>query len=289
LIDGWKPDFPKRRFIIWLLQIKYDLLEGKQNKEEINMVLRVEQLSKSFVHNDQELTVLSNVSLQTERGSFVVMVGPSGCGKSTLLNIIAGLLPATSGMVYYKDSPMTNPRLEVGYLMQKDTLMPWRNIERNVEMPLEVRGVKKDVRQRIASELIQKVGLKGFEKHYPHELSGGMLRRTSLARMLSTMPETLLMDEPFGALDAQLRLELQGELLQLWFGSGKSVLFVTHDIEEAIVLGDRVIVFGLRGRIVLDEYINLPRPRDAARIRFLPEFSQIHHHLWNALMEARSQ
>ncbi|MBV9230443.1 MAG: ABC transporter ATP-binding protein, partial [Chloroflexi bacterium] len=182
-----------------------------------------------------------------------------------------------------------NPRLEVGYLTQKDTLMPWRSVESNIEMPLEIRGIKKELRQRTARELIQKVGLEGFEKHYPRELSGGMLRRASLARMLSTDPETLLMDEPFGALDAQLRLELQGELLNLWFGSGKSVLFITHDIEEAIALGDRVVVLGSGGRIVLDEHINLPRPRDVAKIRFLPEFAQIHHHLWNALMEARMQ
>jgi len=252
-------------------------------------IIRIEQVSKSFVHGDQELAVLTNVNLQIEQGSFVVMVGPSGCGKSTLLNAVAGLVPTTSGMIYYNNSPMINPRLEVGYLTQKDTLMPWRNVEHNIAMPLEIRGIQKNERQQITGELIQKVGLKGFEKHYPRELSGGMLRRASLARMLSTAPDTLLMDEPFGALDAQLRLELQNELLNLWSGSGKTVLFVTHDIEEAIVLGDRVVVLGLRGRIILDEYINLPRPRDAAQIRFRPEFAQVHHYLWNALMDARTQ
>jgi NitT/TauT family transport system ATP-binding protein len=259
------------------------------NEDRMNAIIRIEQLSKSFVRNDQEIPVLIDVNLGIEQGSFVVIVGPSGCGKSTLLNIVAGLLPATSGRVYYKDSLMLNPRLEVGYLTQKDTLMPWRSVESNIEMPLEIRGVKKALRQHTASELIHKVGLKGFEKHYPHELSGGMLRRASLARMLSTAPETLLMDEPFGALDAQLRLELQGELLNLWFGSGKTVLFITHDIEEAIALGDRVVVLGSRGHIALDEHIELPRPRDVARIRFLPEFAQIHHRLWNALMGARMQ
>ncbi len=182
---------------------------------------------------------------------------------------------------------MVNPRLEVGYLTQKDTLMPWRNVERNIEMPLEIRGVSKKERKEIVSRLIRTVGLKGFEKHYPHELSGGMLRRAGLARMLSTTPETLLMDEPFGALDAQLRLELQGELLRLWSGSGKSVLFITHDIEEAIVLGDRVIVLGVGGRIIHDELIFLPRPRDAERTRFQPEFTSIHQRLSHALMGAR--
>ncbi len=250
-------------------------------------MIRVEQLSKVFVRSGQEITVLCNMNLTVEQGSFVVVVGPSGCGKSTFLNIMAGLLPATSGSIYYKDSPVIAPRPEMGYLTQKDTLMPWRNVERNIEMPLEIRGVEKRLRKSIVSEWIQKVGLKGFEKHFPHELSGGMLRRAGLARMLSTTPETLLLDEPFGALDAQLRLELQGELLNLWHGSGKSVIFVTHDIEEAIVLGDRVVVLGAHGRIVLDESINLPRPRDATTIRFLPQFAQIHHRLWSALMEAR--
>jgi NitT/TauT family transport system ATP-binding protein len=255
----------------------------------MTVIIRTEQVSKVFVRENQQIPVLTDVNLQIEQGSFVVLVGPSGCGKSTLLNIVAGLLPATAGKVYYNDSPMVKPRLEVGYLTQKDTLMPWRTIERNIEMPLEIRKVGKAERQRKASELMQTVGLKGFEKLYPRELSGGMLRRAGLARMLSTDPETLLLDEPFGALDAQLRLELQGELLRLWSGSGKSVLFVTHDLEEAIALGDRVIVLGTGGRTVLDESIDLPRPRDATEIRFHPEFAALHHRLWNALMLARNK
>ncbi len=253
------------------------------------VIIRAEQLKKTFIRDDRENVVLNDLNMEIEQGSFVTLVGPSGCGKSTFLNIAAGLLPATAGRVYYKDSPMVNPRLEIGYLTQKETLMPWRNIEHNIEMPLEIRGVKKEMRRRAASELIQRVGLKGFEKHYPHELSGGMLRRASLARMLVTNPETLLLDEPFSALDAQLRLEMQDELLDLCSGSGRTVLFVTHDLEEAIVLGDRVVVLGLGGRVVLDEFIELPRPREAAQIRFLPEFAEIHHRLWNALMEARMQ
>ncbi|HEY7420223.1 MAG TPA: ABC transporter ATP-binding protein [Ktedonobacteraceae bacterium] len=252
-------------------------------------IIRAEQLRKSFFRDDQENVVLASLNLQIEQESFVTIVGPSGCGKSTFLNIVAGLLPASSGTAYYKDSPMISPRLEVGYLTQKDTLMPWRNIERNIAMPLEIRRFNKAVCQQKAGELMQRVGLKGFEKHYPRELSGGMLRRAGLARMLVTDPETLLLDEPFSALDAQLRLELQGELLNLWSGSGRTVLFVTHDIEEAIILGDRIVVLGLGGRVVHDEYIELPRPRDAARIRFRPEFALIQNRLWNALMEARVQ
>ena len=252
-------------------------------------IIRVEQLQKSFIRGDQEIAVLVNMNLEIEQGSFVVVVGPSGCGKSTLLNIIAGLLPANAGQVYYRDRLMVNTHLEIGYLTQKDTLMPWRTVERNVQMPLEIRGMGKKERQRQAQELITSVGLTGFEKHYPHELSGGMLRRACLARMLSTAPTTLLLDEPFGALDAQLRMELQTELLRLWLGSQRSVLFITHDIEEAIVLGDRVIVLGSAGRIILDENINLPRPRDAVKIRFQPEFAQIHQRLWSALTEAHQR
>lgn len=252
-------------------------------------IIRAAQLKKSFVRDTQENVVLGRLDLEIEQGSFVTIVGPSGCGKSTFLNIAAGLLPATSGNVYYKGDPMVSPRLEVGYLTQKDTLMPWRNIERNIAMPLEIRKFSKAMCHQKASELMQRVGLKGFEKHYPRELSGGMLRRAGLARMLVTDPETLLLDEPFSALDAQLRLELQGELLNLWSGSGRTVLFVTHDIEEAITLGDRVVVLGVGGRVVLDENIELPRPRDAVEIRLRPEFALIQSRLWNALMEARVQ
>src|SRR6266700_917499 len=260
----------------------------KESKEMTSLIC-IEEVSKTFANGHRAINVFTGISLEIERGSFVVMVGPSGCGKSTLLNIIAGLLPVTAGKVYYKDSLVVSPCLEVGYLTQKDTLMPWRSVEQNIEMPLEIRGVNRTERGRRVSELIQKVGLKGFEKMYPRELSGGMLRRACLARMLSTDPETLLMDEPFGALDAQLRLELQGELLRLWSSTGKSVLFVTHDIEEAIALGDRVVVLGSQGRIILDEYLNLPRPCDAVRIRFQPQFVEIHHRLWDALMTAREQ
>jgi len=250
-------------------------------------IIRIEQLSKTFIRGEREVTVLTSVNLEIEQGSFVVIVGPSGCGKSTLLNIVAGLLPATSGHVFYRDNLMGEPHPEIGYLTQKDTLMPWRNVESNIKMPLEIQGRSKAERTRLAQELIARVGLKGFEKHYPHELSGGMLRRACLARMLSADPETLLMDEPFGALDAQLRLELQAELLNLWSGSNKTVLFITHDIEEAIVLGDRVVVLGLGGRVVLDTPVHLPRPRDAAKTRFQPEFVALHERLWQALFEAR--
>ena len=254
----------------------------------MGVIIRAERVSFSYLRpNGTELQVLQDLDLEIEEGSFVTIVGPSGCGKSTLLNLVAGLLFPSSGAIYYRDAQIQGPRPEIGYMTQKDTLMPWRTILTNVEMPLELRGVDRELRRQRAQELLQLVGLAGFAHHYPRQLSGGMLRRASLARTLCAEPETLLMDEPFGAIDAQLRLELQNELLRLWSGSGKTVIFVTHDIEEAIALADRVIVFGLPGRIIHDEQITLPRPRDAVKIRFSPAFAAIHERVWNAVMTAR--
>jgi len=180
---------------------------------------------------------------------------------------------------------LTGPRPQIGYLTQHDTLMPWRDVTRNIEMPRELRGDDRAARRRAALELVELVGLRGFEKHYPRELSGGMRRRVSLARMLCGEPETLLMDEPFGALDAQLRLELQGELLRLWQGTGRTVVFVTHDIEEALTLADRVVVLGRIGTVLLDQEVDLPRPRDPDDIRVDPRFVELHRRLSAALKE----
>jgi NitT/TauT family transport system ATP-binding protein len=180
---------------------------------------------------------------------------------------------------------MNGPSTDIAYLTQHDTLMPWRDVQRNVEMPLEVRGVPRQERRERALRLIKTVGLAGFEHHYPRELSGGMRRRAGLARMLSTEPEMFLLDEPFGALDAQLRTELQTELLRLWHGSGRSVVFITHDLEEALLLGDRVVVLGPVGKIVLDTEVGLPRPRDPDDIRVTPEFVALHRKVSAALKE----
>jgi len=164
--------------------------------------------------------------------------------------------------------------------------MPWRDVRRNVELPLELRGTDRRERRAAAERLIDTVGLRGFERHYPRELSGGMRRRASLARMLCADPETLLLDEPFGALDAQLRAELQAELLRLWSGSGRTVVFVTHDLEEALLLGDRVVVLGRVGHVVLDQMIGLPRPRDLDEVRLHPRFVELHREVAAALKQA---
>lgn len=248
-------------------------------------IMEVQGLSKHFRKDDEELIALRDVDLTVEQGSFLVLLGRSGCGKSTLLNLLAGLTPPTSGQITYHGKPMRGPNTQVGYLTQHDTLMPWRDVTRNVEMPRELRGESKKERAAVAAELIKLVGLAGFERHYPRELSGGMRRRASLARMLCADPETLLLDEPFGALDAQLRTELQGELLRLWSGSGRTVVFVTHDIEEALILADRVVVLGPIGTILLDQPVDLPRPRDPDDIRVDPHFVELHRRLSTALKE----
>ncbi|NKQ53445.1 ABC transporter ATP-binding protein [Amycolatopsis sp. K13G38] len=242
-------------------------------------VLTADAVTKQFAKDDEAIVALREFDLDIEEGSFVTLLGRSGCGKSTLLNMLAGLTAPSTGRVRYRDRTLSGPDTSIGYLTQHDTLMPGRDVLRNVEMPLEIKGVPAAERRRVAAELIERVGLGGFEKHYPRELSGGMRRRASLARMLAGAPETLLMDEPFGALDAQLRTELQEELLRLWQGSGQTVVFVTHDIEEALLLGDRVVVLGKLGRILLDRKIGLSRPRSADESRVDPEFVALHREL----------
>jgi NitT/TauT family transport system ATP-binding protein len=249
-------------------------------------VLEARDLGRDFLKDDRRIVALRGFSLAVEQGSFVCLLGRSGCGKSTLLNLMAGLIRPSRGEVRYRGQPVTGPSPAVGYLTQADTLMPWRDVRRNIEMPLEIRGASRPARRARAAELIVAVGLSGFESHYPRELSGGMRRRASLARMLSAEPDTLLLDEPFGALDAYLRREMQDELLRLWSGSGRTVVFVTHDIEEALVLSDRVVLLGQLGRIVADVAVDLPRPRDGDELRVDPAFVTLHRQLSAALKEA---
>jgi NitT/TauT family transport system ATP-binding protein len=237
----------------------------------MSVLLAADAVTKQFAKGDEAIVALRELSVDVAEGSFVTILGRSGCGKSTLLNMLAGLTPPSTGEIRYRDRRLTGPDTQIGYLTQHDTLMPWR-----------------DVLRTVATELVQRVGLAGFEKHFPRELSGGMRRRAGLARMLAGSPETLLMDEPFGALDAQLRMELQLELLRLWQGSGQTVVFVTHDIEEALLLGDRVVVLGRVGRILLDREIGLARPRSADDLRVDPEFVALHKELSVALKEEQS-
>ncbi|MPZ60410.1 MAG: ATP-binding cassette domain-containing protein [Propionibacteriales bacterium] len=248
-------------------------------------ILEATDVEKSFVKGDKRIVALRGFNLAVAEGSFVTVVGRSGCGKSTMLNMMAGLTKPTAGQITLRGEPVQGPRAEVGYLTQDDTLLPWREVRRNVEMPMELQGVGKRRRRETAQELIELVGLQGFEKHYPRELSGGMRRRASLARLLAGDPQTLLLDEPFGALDAQLRTDLQVELLRLWRGSGRTVVFVTHDLEEALLLGDRVVVLGPVGRLLLDEPVEIARPRDPDDVRVDERFVHLHKKLGAALKE----
>jgi NitT/TauT family transport system ATP-binding protein len=220
------------------------------------------------------------------RGEFVAIVGPSGCGKSTLLNLAAGLLAPSSGTVTYDGARVSSVNQRIGYVTQGDTLLPWRNIRANVALPLEIRGAGRREREERAEEIIDRVGLHGFARHYPSELSGGMRRRAILARALVYDPETLAMDEPFGALDAQLKTVLHQQLLELWQGTGKTVLFVTHDLAEAVTLADRVVVFSARpARIRAIKEVDLPRPRDVINVKYDPRFAELSRELWDIVSD----
>ena len=245
-------------------------------------------VSKTFFARGNELQALQPVDLKVRKEEFVALVGPSGCGKSTLLNLVAGLIEPTTGTVTYDGEPVTALNFRVGYMTQKDTLLPWRTVNDNIGVSLELKcrsTSRAEAKERIA-EMVDLVGLRGFEGHYPTELSGGMRKRVALARTLIYRPETLLMDEPFGALDAQLKLIMQDQLQKITQHQKMTVLFVTHDLSEAIAVADRVVVFSSRpGRIRAIRDVPLERPRDVFRVRFADSFSRLHEDLWNELKD----
>jgi NitT/TauT family transport system ATP-binding protein len=217
----------------------------------------------------------------------VTLVGPSGCGKSTLLNMAAGMFAPTSGTAYYRGQAIDDLNHQVGYMTQQDHLLPWRTVADNIALPLEIKGLDRARRSEQVASLIHLVGLDGFERHYPTQVSGGMRKRCALARLLAYDPETLLMDEPFGALDAQMRLSLQIELVRISRRLGKTVLFVTHDLDEAVALADRCVVFsGKPGRIAQILDIDLPPDRDLASLRFDFRYVQLTQHLWRLMAPA---
>jgi len=243
-------------------------------------------VGKRFYRKCHTIQACQNVNLTIARGEFVALVGPSGCGKSTLLNMVAGLMEPTSGTVVYAGSLVRDVNRKVGYVTQRDNLLPWASVARNVSLALDIVCVNGGERKQRVDDQIRNVGLEGFEHHYPAELSGGMRKRVALARTLIYEPETILMDEPFGALDAQLKLILQDQLLRIWERLKQTVMFVTHDLAEAVALADRVVVLTSRpGTIRRIETIDLPRPRDVFNVRFTERFGQLHQVLWEALEE----
>ena len=230
--------------------------------------------------------VLDAISFTVPQNQFVCLLGASGCGKTTLLRIVAGLTVAEGGTIKVEGKTVQGPGQDRSLVFQNYGLLPWRTVMGNVEFGLEMRGVSKAKRRAISQVHIDRVGLKGYEKHYPHEISGGMQQRTALARAFSKDPKILLMDEPFAAVDAQTREMLQDELLKIWNENKTTVLFVTHSIEEAIYLGDRVIVLAANpGRIVETIEVGLPRPRDQLTTREHPAFLAHRHHLFGLLQE----
>ena len=252
--------------------------------------LALSNITVTFVAGDartKTYTAVRDTTLTVGAGEFVSVVGPTGCGKSTLLNIAAGLLAPSAGDVRALGAPLKGINSHAGYMFQSDALLPWLSAYDNVALGLRYRGVAEDaVRERVTAWL-ERVGLSAHGGRYPHQLSGGMKKRVALAQMLILDPRILLMDEPFSALDIQTRQLMENELLELWSTDRKSVVFITHDLEEAIALSDRVIVLsaGPATRPIGEFTIDLPRPRDVAEIRMTPRFVELHTQIWHAMKD----
>ncbi|MDR2656742.1 MAG: ABC transporter ATP-binding protein [Oscillospiraceae bacterium] len=235
---------------------------------------------------NEDFHALSDFSLTVREGEFVTIVGPSGCGKSTLLDVLVGLSEANEGEVLIDGRPVHGPALDRGIILQGYALFPWRSVRKNIEFGLEIKRVPKKERAERASRFIKLVGLEGFENHYPFELSGGMQQRVAIARSLAFDPEVLFMDEPFAAVDAQTREAMQDELLSIWEKTGKTILFVTHSIEEAVGLADRVAVMSKSpGRVKEIVEVGLPRPRRVSQVRDTTDFNVITHRVWELLQD----
>ncbi|HEX9495963.1 MAG TPA: ABC transporter ATP-binding protein [Candidatus Limnocylindria bacterium] len=229
---------------------------------------------------------ITDIDLAIPAGRFVSVVGPSGCGKSTLLSLVSGLLPASTGTVTLNGSPVTDVRTDVGFIFQRDALLPWKTVLENIALPLQFKNTPKAVMRQRVIEWASKVGLGKFGDSYPHELSGGMRKRAQLAQVMVGDPAVLLMDEPFSALDVQTRNLMENQLMNAWGAAGKTVLFITHDLEEAIALSDEIVVMTAGpGRIKARYPVDLPRPRQVTEIRFHPEFVALYERAWTDLRD----
>jgi NitT/TauT family transport system ATP-binding protein len=252
--------------------------------------LALHDVACTFVdkHNpSQRYTAVRDVTLSVGAGEFVSVVGPTGCGKSTLLNVGAGLLQPSSGRVEVFGQPLAGINARAGYMFQAESLMPWRTALGNVVAGLEFRGVAMETAREQAEAWLRRVGLGGFGDRYPHQLSGGMRKRVSLAQTLALDPDIILMDEPFSALDIQTRQLMENEVLDLWQSKKKAVLFITHDLDEAIAMSDRVVVLSAGpGSHPIGEFnIDLERPRDVAEVRATPRFIELHQAIWAVLRD----
>jgi len=250
--------------------------------------IALEQVTQRFAlpREHREFTAVQDVTFDVGAGEFISVVGPSGCGKSTLLSLIAGLAPLSGGRITIDGTPVSgvNPRL--GFVFQRDALFPWKTVADNVGLPLLFRGVDPATARPRVAEWIARIGLTGFERYHPHQLSGGMRKRVALAMTMVYEPEIVLMDEPFGALDVQTRNLMENDLLEIWAQRRRTVVFVTHDLEEAIALSDRIVVMTASPGRVKSVYITgLPRPRSVTEIRFHPDFGRLYETIWKDLKD----
>jgi len=247
--------------------------------------LATRELSKVYRKRDAPLEVLRDISIDVADGEFVSIVGASGCGKTTFLRLIDGLITPSSGTVLIDGRPSSKPGRDIAFVFQQDGLLPWRTVLENTVLGPEIQHGDRRQYRKAALDILNLVGLKGFDGHYPHELSGGMRQRVNIARAMAVGADVLLMDEPFASLDSQTRTIMQGELLRIWRETRKTVLFVTHQIDEAVYLSDRVLVFTARpGRLKEEVRIDLPRPRELA-VKWAPDFGRYTNHIWNSIEE----
>jgi NitT/TauT family transport system ATP-binding protein len=250
--------------------------------------ITVEKLDKRYGTGDSSVMAVDDVSFEVGQGEFVALLGPSGCGKSTILNMVAGLIPRTGGRIAI-DADEVRPgevNRKVGYVFQRDTVFPWRTVEANIGYGLEIAGVGASERRERVGRAVATAGLEGFGAKFPRMLSGGMRQRVALMRTLIMEPEILLMDEPFGALDTHTKLEMHKTLLEIWERERQTVLFVTHDLGEALTLASRIILLSARpGRLKEDFEVPFARPRDAVSLRETAEFGRLYSHIWHSLGE----
>ena len=258
--------------------------------DSVAPAIALHDIACTFVSKDapgQRYTAVDRVSLTVGAGEFVSVVGPTGCGKSTLLNVAAGLLTPSKGEVRIFGQPLVGVNARAGYMFQAESLMPWRTGLENVMAGLQFRGTPEREARAQAEDWLRRVGLGGFGDRYPHQMSGGMRKRTSLAQTLVMDPDIILMDEPFSALDIQTRQLMENEVLDLWQSKRKAVLFITHDLDEAIAMSDRVVVLsaGPASHPIGEFNIDMPRPRDVAEVKTTPRFLELHAAIWAVLRE----
>ena len=249
--------------------------------------VRLRDQSRSFKSEAGVYTAVKDINFEAKGGSFLSLVGPSGCGKSTILDMIAGLLAPSMGSVEVFGTPLRGLNKRASYMFQQDSLLPWKTVEENIVLGLQFRRKERGEAIESVGAWVRRVGLEGFEKSYPYQLSGGMRKRVSMAQSWIVDPDIILMDEPFGALDVHTRQRMEGQILDLWAGSGKTVLFITHDLEEAIALSDQVIVLsaGPASRVVASHIVDLPRPRNLMDIKTGPRFADLYRIIWSDLRE----